>query len=82
MGLVDEVCNHSKLHSVATQICQKIMNGKWKRPEKLSLMDKFLDHTSIGNNIVFNQAKKSKCKANAGQLSCYSCYYRLYRNGH
>lgn len=67
MGLVDEVCNHSKLHSVATQICQKIIDGKWKRPErKLSLMDKFLDHTSIGNNIVFNQAKKVSAKQTQG----------------
>lgn len=67
MGLVDEVCNHSKLHSVATQICQKMIDGKWKKPERiLSLMDKFLDHTSIGNNIVFNQAKKMSAKQTQG----------------
>ncbi|MEZ4929823.1 MAG: hypothetical protein R2777_07415 [Chitinophagales bacterium] len=29
-------------------------------------MDKFLDHTSIGNNIVFNQAKKVSVKQTQG----------------
>ena len=67
MGLVDEVTNHSKLHSVATQICQKMIEGKWKRPErKKTLLDKFLDDTSIGRNIVFNQAKKMSAKQTQG----------------
>lgn len=67
MGLVDEVTNHSKLHAVATQICEKMIAGKWKRPErKKSLLDKFLDDTSIGRNIVFNQAKKMSAKQTQG----------------
>ena len=67
MGLVDEVTNHSKLHSVATQICKKMIEGKWKRPErKKTLLDKFLDDTSIGRNIVFNQAKKMSAKQTQG----------------
>lgn len=67
MGLVDEVTNHSKLHSVATQICQKMIDGKWKRPErKKSFMDKFLDDTSFGRGLVFKQAKKMSAKQTQG----------------
>jgi len=67
MGLVDEVTNHSKLHSVATQICQKMIEGKWKRPErKKTFMDKFLDDTSFGRGIVFKQAKKMSAKQTQG----------------
>lgn len=66
MGLVDEVCDVSKLHSVATQICQKMIEGKWQRPEpKRSLMEKFLE-TSFGRNIVFKQAKKISAKQTQG----------------
>ena len=67
MGLVDEVTDVSKLHAVASQICQKMIDGKWKRPErKLSFMDKFLDGTSIGRGIVFKQAKKMSAKQTQG----------------
>jgi 3-hydroxyacyl-CoA dehydrogenase/enoyl-CoA hydratase/3-hydroxybutyryl-CoA epimerase len=67
MGLVDEVTNVSKLHAVATQICQKMVDGKWKRPErKLSFMDKLLDGTSFGRGIVFKQAKKMSAKQTQG----------------
>jgi 3-hydroxyacyl-CoA dehydrogenase/enoyl-CoA hydratase/3-hydroxybutyryl-CoA epimerase len=67
MGLVDEVTDVSKLHSVATQICQKIVDGQWKRPErKLTLMEKILDGTSFGRSIVFKQAKKMSAKQTQG----------------
>ncbi|MCB9256599.1 MAG: enoyl-CoA hydratase/isomerase family protein [Chitinophagales bacterium] len=67
MGLVDEVTNVSKLHSVATQICQQMVAGKWKRPErKKTWMDKFLDGTSIGRSLVFKQAKKMSAKQTQG----------------
>ncbi len=67
MGLVDEVTNHSKLHAVATQICQQMIDGKWKKPvRKKSLMDKFLDDTSIGRGLVFKQAKKMSAKQTQG----------------
>ncbi|MEJ6695073.1 MAG: 3-hydroxyacyl-CoA dehydrogenase NAD-binding domain-containing protein [Chitinophagales bacterium] len=67
MGLVDEVTNQSKLHSVATQICQKMIDGKWKKPvRKKSLMDKFLDDTSLGRGLVFKQAKKMSSKQTQG----------------
>ncbi len=67
MGLVDEVTNHSKLHAVATQICQKMIDGKWKRPErKKTFMDKILDDTGFGRSIVFKQAKKMSAKQTQG----------------
>ncbi len=67
MGLVDEVTNVSKLHSVATQICQQMVEGNWKKPvRKLSLMEKILDGTSFGRSIVFKQAKKMSAKQTQG----------------
>lgn len=67
MGLVDEVTNHSKLHAVATQICQQMIEGKWKRPARVkTLMDKFLDDTSLGRSLVFKQAKKMSSKQTQG----------------
>lgn len=67
MGLVDEVCNASKLHAVATQICEKMIAGKWSpKKRKKSLLEKFLDDTSIGRNIVFKQAKKMSAKQTQG----------------
>ena len=67
MGLVDEITDKNKLHSVAVQLCQKMVEGKWKRAEvKKTAMDKFLDNTSIGRGIVFKQAKKMSAKQTQG----------------
>lgn len=67
MGLVDEITDKSKLHAAATQLCQRMIAGKWKRkPRKISLVNKFLDGTSIGRNIVFGQAKKMSGKQTQG----------------
>ena len=67
MGLVDEVTSESKLQSVATQICQKMIDGKWKKPEiKKSFMNKVLDDTAFGRGIVFKQAKKMSAKQTQG----------------
>lgn len=67
MGLVDEITDKNKLHSAAVQLCQKMVDGKWKRtPVKKSLMNKFLEDTSIGRGIVFKQAKKMSSKQTQG----------------
>ena len=31
MGLVDVLTDHHKLHTVAVQLCQKMVEGKWQR---------------------------------------------------
>ena len=44
-----------------------MVEGKWKRrARKQSLINKFLDGTSIGRNIVFGQAKKLSAKQTQG----------------
>ena len=67
MGLVDEVVDRSKLHLAATNIVESINTNKFKRKKiKKSFIQKFLDHTSIGRNIVFSQAEKKILKLTNG----------------
>jgi 3-hydroxyacyl-CoA dehydrogenase / enoyl-CoA hydratase / 3-hydroxybutyryl-CoA epimerase len=67
MGLADEVTDKNKLQSAAMQLCQMMIAGKWKRPErKKPFMEKFLDDTSIGQSIVFKQVKKISAKQSQG----------------
>ena len=67
MGLVDEVVHHSKLHKAAIGIIEKINAGKFQRKKiKKPFVSKILDHTSIGRNVVFSQAKKKILKATKG----------------
>lgn len=67
MGLVDEITDKNKLHSAAVQLCQLIVDGKWsKQKRKKPLMEWFLDDTSIGQGIVFKQAKKMSAKQTQG----------------
>lgn len=66
MGLVDVVTNKGKLHSVACQVALKLLQKPIVRKRKRKLLDKFLDGTSIGRNIVFGQAKKQSAKLTMG----------------
>jgi 3-hydroxyacyl-CoA dehydrogenase/enoyl-CoA hydratase/3-hydroxybutyryl-CoA epimerase len=67
MGLVDEVTDKNKLHSAAVQLCQLMVDGKWQKPKrKKPFMEWFLDDTSIGQGIVFSQAKKLSAKQTQG----------------
>jgi 3-hydroxyacyl-CoA dehydrogenase / enoyl-CoA hydratase / 3-hydroxybutyryl-CoA epimerase len=67
IGLVDEVTDKNKLHSAAVQLCQKMVEGKWKRAErKKPFLEWFLEDTSVGRNIVFSQAKKMSAKQTQG----------------
>ncbi|MGB1017964.1 MAG: 3-hydroxyacyl-CoA dehydrogenase NAD-binding domain-containing protein [Chitinophagales bacterium] len=67
MGLVDEITDKNKLHSAALQLCQKMIDGKWSRKApKKSLLNKFLEDTSVGRGIVFKQAKKMSAKQTQG----------------
>ncbi|WP_026375470.1 fatty acid oxidation complex subunit alpha FadJ [Aestuariibacter salexigens] len=64
-GIVDDMVPHSILLDVAIEMASK---GKPKRRErKLSLVNKFLENTSAGRNILFKQARKqtlAKTKGN------------------
>ena len=67
MGLVDVLTDHHKLHTVAVQLCQKMVEGKWQRRKvKKSLINRFLDNTSLGQSIVVSQAKKMSAKQTQG----------------
>ena len=67
MGLVDEVVNKSKLHKAAEAMIEKIINkGPLKRKVKKSLLNKILDHTSIGRSVVYSQARKKVLKQTKG----------------
>ncbi|MGB1247527.1 MAG: 3-hydroxyacyl-CoA dehydrogenase NAD-binding domain-containing protein [Chitinophagales bacterium] len=67
MGLVDEVVDKNKLHSAAVQLCQRMVEGKWKRKQrKKGFVNWFLEDTGIGRNIVFGQVKKISGKQTQG----------------
>ena len=67
MGLVDVLTDHHKLHTVAVQLCQKMVEGKWQRKKvKKSLINRLLDNTSLGQRIVVSQAKKMSAKQTQG----------------
>ena len=68
MGLVDEMVNKNKLHKAAVALAEKIIKngGKLDRKRKTSLLDKFLDGTSIGRNIVYKKAREKVMKMTQG----------------
>ena len=67
IGLVDEVVDKSKLHRAAINMIEIINANKFKRKKiKKSLINKILDHTLIGRNIVFSQAEKKISRLTKG----------------
>lgn len=59
MGLVDEVVDKSKIHRAAEAMINKIISkGPIQRKVKKSLVNKILDHSSIGRSVVYSQARK------------------------
>ena len=66
IGLVDEVVNQNKLLNAACSMAKKLKNNSAKKIRKQSLMNRFLDHTFIGNKLVFNQARKTINKMTKG----------------
>ena len=66
MGLVDEVVNQSKLLIAACSMVKKLKDNPLKRKRKQTLMNRFLDHTSLGNRLVFSQARKTVQKMTKG----------------
>ena len=66
MGLVDEVTNKNKLHSVAVQMAKRLAKKPMHRKRKKTLVNWFLDETSIGRSIVFRQARKMAARMTQG----------------
>ncbi len=67
MGLVDELVNKHKLHTAATTLVKKIIaNGPLQRKRTKTLIQRFLDDTSIGRNIVLSKARSMTAKLTQG----------------
>ncbi len=68
IGLVDEIVNRNKLEIAAIRLADKVIknNGKLERKRKRSLIDWFLDGTSIGRNLVFKKAREKVQKLTQG----------------
>ena len=68
MGLVDVVVNRNKLHTAAVALADQIIKngGKLERNRKKTMLDKFLDGTSIGRNLVFKKAREKVMKLTQG----------------
>jgi len=86
MGLVDEVVDKSKLLRAAFKMIEKINAKKFQRKKiKKPLFQKLLDHTIVGRNIVFNQAKKKILHLTKGNypapLAIIDCVKTGIKNG-
>lgn len=68
IGLADVVVNKNKLHTAAVALAEKIIEngGVLPRKRKIKFIDKFLDGTSIGRNIVYKKAKEKVMKLTQG----------------
>ena len=68
MGLVDEVVNRNKLHVAAVKLVKKIISngGQLERKRKQSILNRFLDGTTIGRGIVYKKAREKVMKLTQG----------------
>ena len=66
IGLVDEIVPKSKLIAAALILANRMIEGKFKRTVPRTIADKFLNHTILGNAIVYHQAKKTVYKSTQG----------------
>ena len=66
MGLVDELVHPSKLKVAAEKLALKLVDKPMKRKRKVSALNKFLDHTSVGRSIVYKEARKKVLRQTLG----------------
>ena len=66
MGLVDELVHPSKLKIAAERLALKLVKEPMKRKRKVSVLNKFLDHTSVGRSIVYKEARKKVLRQTLG----------------
>ena len=66
MGLVDELVHPSKLKIAAEKLALKLVDKPMKRKRKVSALNKFLDHTSVGRSIVYKEARKKVLRQTLG----------------
>jgi len=70
MGLVDGLADPSALEHAAVSAAAGLADGSTKMPpqrrKKKALLDRFLEDTPVGRNVVFKKAKESVDKASGG----------------
>ena len=66
IGLVDELVHPSKLKIAAQKLALSLVNKPLKRKRKITIVTKFLDHTSIGRSIVYKEARKKVLRQTLG----------------
>ena len=66
MGLVDELVHPSKLKVAAEKMALRLVEKPLKRKRKVSALNKFLDHTSVGRSIVYKEARKKVLRQTLG----------------
>jgi len=66
IGLVDELVHPSKLKVAAEKLALSLVKRPIKRKRKVSVLNKFLDHTSFGRSIVYKQARKKVMRQTLG----------------
>jgi 3-hydroxyacyl-CoA dehydrogenase/enoyl-CoA hydratase/3-hydroxybutyryl-CoA epimerase len=66
IGLVDELVHPSKLKIAAEKLALRLVNKPLKRKRKITVVNKFLDHTSIGRSIVYKEARKKVLRQTLG----------------
>lgn len=66
MGLVDEVTHKDAIETAAVKAVHKIVDGKFSRKDKRSLMEKLLEGNPIGRKIIFSQARKKTLSQTKG----------------
>ena len=66
IGLVDELVNENKLLAAACILAKSLAKKPTRRQRKIPILNRFLDHTFLGNQIVFNQARKRIMKMTQG----------------
>jgi 3-hydroxyacyl-CoA dehydrogenase/enoyl-CoA hydratase/3-hydroxybutyryl-CoA epimerase len=63
-GIVDDMVPHAILLETAVKLAKKPKPRR--KPVKLDLMGKFLERTSVGRNLMFNQARKQTLNKTQG----------------
>jgi 3-hydroxyacyl-CoA dehydrogenase/enoyl-CoA hydratase/3-hydroxybutyryl-CoA epimerase len=58
MGLIDRLADPAKLHRAAVEMALQLTKSPLQRRRKRSLLDRFLDDTSLGRSILFKKARQ------------------------
>ncbi|MEQ9424341.1 MAG: 3-hydroxyacyl-CoA dehydrogenase NAD-binding domain-containing protein [Cyclobacteriaceae bacterium] len=58
MGLADEIVDQTKLLTAAKKLALKVVDSKFKRKDKRSFTEKFLEGNPITRNIIFKKASQ------------------------